>query len=310
MSASQPSQTLYISNIAYDKARKDGASRCPPRPARPPHLAMNLPDPPACPALLAAVSTEIRRALYALFSTYGRVVDVVHTRAPRMRGTAFVVFRDLASSTAAMRGLDGESFYGRGLRISYAKGTSYATIAQTEGPEAVYAIKLGLRDANEEAGNKSRLTVSGAQKKLIDDRRKEKRGREDEEEEEEEEDEDEEPQAKKSKQAEEEDDAMEESDDEEAPAPTAGQGSEPNPILYIEGLPAEVTSEMLSALFQQYPGLSSIRLLPVPVGAAKNSGTAFVSYDSTTQAGVAKEALDGFLVDRDAPMKVSWAKRG
>lgn len=28
------------------------------------------------------------------------------------------------------------------------------------------------------------------------------------------------------------------------------------------------------------------------------------------QAGVAKEALDGFLVDRDAPMKVSWAKRG
>lgn len=93
-------------------------------------------------------------------------------------------------------------------RISYAKGTSYATIAQTEGPQAVYAIKLGLRDANEEAGNKSRLTVSGAQKKLIDDRRKEKRGREDEEEEEEEEeDEDEEPQAKKSKQAEEEDGA-------------------------------------------------------------------------------------------------------
>lgn len=97
----------------------------------------------------------------------------------------------------------------RPQRISYAKGTSYATIAQTEGPEAVYAIKLGLRDANEEARNKSRLTVSGAQKKLIDDRRKEKRGREDEEEEEEEEeDEDEGPQAKKSKQADEEDGAL------------------------------------------------------------------------------------------------------
>lgn len=45
---------------------------------------------------------------------------------------------------------------------------------------------------------------------------------------------------------------MEESDDEEAPAPTAGQGSEPNPILYIEGLPAELTGDMLSTLFQQY----------------------------------------------------------
>lgn len=151
------------------------------------------------------------------------------------------MFRDLASSTAAMRGLDGESFYGKSLvrtlsptllvsagslpcslsgtwhpdlsllptcvlvlqRISYAKATSYATIAQTEGPEAVYAIKLGLRDADD-AGKKSKMTVSAAQKKLADDRRKEKRGREDEGEEEEEEDEDDEedggPQKKKSRQ--------------------------------------------------------------------------------------------------------------
>lgn len=167
------------------------------------------------------------------------MLDVVHVRSPKARGTAFVVFRDLASSTAAMRGLDGESFYGKSLvstlfpffrclgtltrsrcwelgtlttpptrvlflqRISYAKSTSYATIAQTEGPEAVYAIKLGLRDADD-AGKKSKMTVSAAQKKLADDRRKEKRGREDEGEEEEEEDEEDEadggPQKKKSRQ--------------------------------------------------------------------------------------------------------------
>lgn len=76
-------------------------------------------------------------------------------------------------------------------RISYAKSTSHATIAQTEGPEAVYAIKLGLRDA-EDAGKKSKMTVSAAQKKLANDRRKEKRGRDDEEGDEEEEEEDDE----------------------------------------------------------------------------------------------------------------------
>ncbi|GAA5855720.1 hypothetical protein JCM8547_001657 [Rhodosporidiobolus lusitaniae] len=266
----------------------------------------------------AVPKQELRRSLFCLFSTYGLVLDVVHSRSEKVRGSAWVVFRDLASSTAAMRGLDGESFYGRGLRISYAKGTSYATVAHTEGPEAVYAIKLGLRDAEEAAQKGGKLTVSAAQRKLIADR-KEKRAREDggeEEEEEEEEEEGEEgPEKKKSRtaeqEAEEDDDAMmEESDDEDAPGPaTAEQGSEPNPILFITGLPTEVTSEMLSTLFQQYPGLSTLTLHSLAPGAPKNSGTAFVQYDSAAQAGVAKEALDGFLVDKDAPMGVSWAKR-
>ncbi|GAA5879594.1 hypothetical protein JCM5296_003038 [Sporobolomyces johnsonii] len=281
MSSSQPSVSLYVSNI-NTKVPKD----------------------------------EVRRALYALFSLYGKVLDVVHVRKEKVRGTAFVVFRDLASSTAAMRGLDGEGFYGKGLRIAYAHSTSHATIALTEGPEAVYAIKLGLRQANGDAGKGSKLTVSGAQKKLIDERRQEKRGREDEEEEEEESDEEEgQPEKKKGRQEEERDeDAMEEESDEDAPEPARPaapeQGSEPNPILFIEGLPAEVTSDMLSALFQQYPGLSSLKLLPTPVNAPKNSGTAFISYDTAAQAGVALEALDGFLVDADAPMKVGYAKRG
>jgi hypothetical protein len=49
---------------------------------------------------------------------------------------------------------------------------------------------------------------------------------------------------------------MEEDSDDEvvpsAPVPSkAAQGVEPNSILFIEGLPAEVSSEMLSPLFQQ-----------------------------------------------------------
>ncbi|GAA6046434.1 hypothetical protein JCM3770_004922 [Rhodotorula araucariae] len=283
---SQPSVTLCVQNINYSEVKKD----------------------------------EARRALYCLFGAYGKVIDVVYTRAAKVRGTAFVVFRDLASSTAAMRGLDGESFYGKGLRISYAKTTSHATVGQTEGPEAVYAIKLGLREVDDSAAGagKSKLTVSGAQKKLIDDRREKRardNGRANEEEEEEESSSDEDgPERKKGRQDEEDDDEamMEESDDEDATGPAvaaAGQGGEPSPTLHVEGLPAEVTNEMLSALFQQYPGLVQLRLSPSPPGAGPNSGTALVQYESATQAGVAKEALDGFLVDKDAPMTVQWARR-
>ncbi|KAK0521823.1 hypothetical protein OC842_006654 [Tilletia horrida] len=54
---------------------------------------------------------ELRRQLYALFGTYGRILDVVATRANGMRRQAFVVFEDLAGATAAMRGLSGFVFY-------------------------------------------------------------------------------------------------------------------------------------------------------------------------------------------------------
>ncbi|KPV77421.1 uncharacterized protein RHOBADRAFT_41413 [Rhodotorula graminis WP1] len=277
---SQPSVTLCVQNINYSIVKKD----------------------------------EARRALYCLFGSYGKVIDVVYTRAAKVRGTAFVVFRDLASSTAAMRGLDGESFYGKSLRISYAKSTSHATVGQTEGPEAVYAIKLGLRDVdgNTANGNKTKLTVSGAQKKLSDDRR-EKRARDNEEEEEEDESSDEDGPAERKKGRQDEDDGdeamMEESDDEDAPGPAAaaGEGSGSSPSLQVEGLPAEVTTEMLTALFQQYPGLATVRLNPTLPDAAPKSGSALVQFESAAQASVAKDALDGFLVDRDAPIQVHFA---
>ena len=58
---------------------------------------------------------ELRRQLFGLFVIYGKVLDVVATRRDGMREQAFVVFQDLASSTAALRALDGFMFYGKPL---------------------------------------------------------------------------------------------------------------------------------------------------------------------------------------------------
>lgn len=71
---------------------------------------------------------ELKRALYMLFSTYGPVLDIVTQRVgakkQNMRGQAHVVYRDIQTSTQAMRALQGFDFFGRELKIMYGKGQS------------------------------------------------------------------------------------------------------------------------------------------------------------------------------------------
>lgn len=57
--------------------------------------------------------TDLRLSLYTLFSTYGPVLDVVAVRNNKMRGQAHVAFRDVHTSTQAMRTLQGFDFFGK-----------------------------------------------------------------------------------------------------------------------------------------------------------------------------------------------------
>ncbi|KAK5204524.1 hypothetical protein LTR72_010164 [Exophiala xenobiotica] len=72
--------------------------------------------------------TELKRALYMLFTTYGPVLDVVTNRvgakSQSMRGQAHVVYRDIQTSTQAMRALQGFEFFGKEMVIAYGKGQS------------------------------------------------------------------------------------------------------------------------------------------------------------------------------------------
>ena len=67
---------------------------------------------------------DLRLSLYTLFSTYGPVLDVVAMRTAKMRGQAHVVFRDIQTSTQAMRALQDFEFFGQQLKIQYARGRS------------------------------------------------------------------------------------------------------------------------------------------------------------------------------------------
>lgn len=88
-SVGAPNQTLYCTNLP-DKMRK----------------------------------ADLRLSLYTLFSTYGTVLDVVAMKTEKMRGQAHVVFKDVQSSTQAMRALQGFDFFGKEMKIVYAKGSS------------------------------------------------------------------------------------------------------------------------------------------------------------------------------------------
>ncbi|KAG9206109.1 U2 snRNP complex subunit msl1 [Epicoccum nigrum] len=75
---------------------------------------------------------DLKRNLYMLFATYGVILDIVALKTMKMRGQAHIVFRDVDSSTQAMRALQGFAFFGRDMRISYAR-TKSDTVAKLDG---------------------------------------------------------------------------------------------------------------------------------------------------------------------------------
>ncbi|KAF5393782.1 hypothetical protein D9757_000070 [Collybiopsis confluens] len=254
--STQPNSTLYVNNL-NDKVHKD----------------------------------ELRLQLLALFTTYGKVVDIVASKSPKMRGQAFLVFSDLASATTAMRACEGMVFYDKPLRIDYAKTKSYAT-SRKDDPNFVPPG----------AANASALVKNGT---LGNDKKRQR------------DDTDEADRQSKRDRAES-DDEMEIDDDEEesgtqtngvpAPGIIPPQVHHPTSRLFCTNLPLEVTDSILSVLFQQYQGYQSahVSLSPAPNAAGSQLKIAQVLFQSAELAAVAKEALDGYTLKKDWVMSVFY----
>ena len=92
-----PNQTIYVSNL-YERLKKD----------------------------------ELKQALYAAFTQFGKILDVVVMKTYRLRGQAWVVFEDVPAATNALRLMQGFPFYDKPMRIAYAKGKS-DVVAKADG---------------------------------------------------------------------------------------------------------------------------------------------------------------------------------
>lgn len=54
---------------------------------------------------------ELKKSLYAIFSQFGQILDIVALKTLKMRGQAFVIFKEIQSSTNALRSMQGFPFY-------------------------------------------------------------------------------------------------------------------------------------------------------------------------------------------------------
>ncbi|EJT97490.1 RNA-binding domain-containing protein, partial [Dacryopinax primogenitus] len=114
---------------------------------------------------------ELRAQLYALFTPYGKVIDVVARKGTKMKGQAFVVFGDLAGATTAMRAMDGEFFYDKPMHIQYGRTKSHATIRIEQGADAV---PFGARSSTTVNGKSEKIVMSRAEGEAADRERAKK----------------------------------------------------------------------------------------------------------------------------------------
>jgi U2 small nuclear ribonucleoprotein B'' len=217
---------------------------------------------------------ELRKALYYLFSQYGRVVDVVALKTMKMRGQAFIVYREITEATKAMRSLQGFPLFDKPIKIDYAKTRSN---------------KLNVLDGEyklDESNTQSIYSQMFSESKFSQGVTTIQRKREHEEDD----------QANKKMALDKTEEGNENEEEEEE------ENVIPNRILFLQNLPVDVTDKMLSYLFVQYPGFKEIRLVP------GKPDIAFAEYENELQAQTALKVLDGFNITPTNAMKVEFAK--
>ncbi|CAL8353598.1 unnamed protein product [Lota lota] len=64
---------------------------------------------------------ELKKSLYAIFSQFGQILDILVARNLKMKGQAFVIFKEVNSASNALRSMQGFPFYDKPMRIQYAK---------------------------------------------------------------------------------------------------------------------------------------------------------------------------------------------
>ena len=76
--------------------------------------------------------------------------------------------------------------------------------------------------------------------------------------------------------------------------------SVPNKILFAQCLPEDATHEVLTSLFQAYPGFQEVRTVP------GKREIAFIEFGDAIQAGIALNQLQGFKLNSSAALNLTF----
>jgi len=195
---------------------------------------------------------ELKKSLYHVFSQFGNILDVFADRTLAKRGQAWIVFDDLGGSTKAMREMQGFNFYGKPMRVAFAKVKS-DIISKVDGTFVARPKRKVGKSSDEERKKRKRVEAPSVPKA--------------------------------------------------APVSFTPAVEVPNNILFLENLPSEIDQNGLAALFKQYTGFVEARLI------AGKPGIAFVEYGDAYQSGRAKDALQGFALDAEHSIRITFAKQ-
>ncbi|CAG0899149.1 unnamed protein product [Darwinula stevensoni] len=218
---------------------------------------------------------ELKKSLYSIFSQFGQILDIIALKTLKMRGQAFVIFKEISSATNALRSLQGFPFYDKPMRIQYSRSDS-DVISKMKGTFV------------ERPKSSQKKTVPGQE---LDSRRARKKAAKE--------------AAKQQKQAQQQGAAPPGSIPPGRPNVPLSAVLEqpPNQILFLTNLPEETNETMLKMLFNQFPGFKEVRLVP------GRHDIAFVEFENELQSSAAKNALQGFKITPTNAMKISFAKK-
>lgn len=231
---------------------------------------------------------DLKKSLYAIFSQFGQILDIVARKTLKTRGQAFVIFKDVNSATNALRSMQGFPFYDKPMRIQYSRKDS-DVIAKMKGT-FVERPKIVLSEEEQLARKKKKQQPPPKPAPVVQGKKPHA------------------PAAPKVVPS-----SVPVSGDARpfaqqpvpaAPAaPTVIPEQPPHYILFLTNLPEETNEMMLSMLFNQFPGFKEVRLVP------GRHDIAFVEFENEVQSGAARDALQGFKVTPSNPMKISFAKK-
>lgn len=218
---------------------------------------------------------ELKKSLTAVFSQFGKILDVLAFKTLKHKGQAWVVFEDVASATEALKRMQGFPFYDKTMRIQYAK-TKSDIIAKADGTFVPRerrkrtdekSEKKQKREHHHDAGASqigmgvtaypgvygapqlTQIPIAGGQRVMMP------------------------------------------------------EIIVPNNILFVQNLPHETTPMMLQMLFCQYPGFKEVRMIEA------KPGIAFVEYGDETQATAAMNNLQSFKITKENQMVITYAKK-
>lgn len=199
-------------------------------------------------------------------------MEIITLRRDGLQGQAWIIFDDTHAATAALQAENGFTFFGKDLKIAYAKETS-DRIAKRDGTYVPKAKRKKIMAESTTTNNNNNTNTNNTTTTQEDNT----------------------------------ENTTTTSGENGVPlAPpttttTTTISDPPSPILFAQDLPSECNEMMLAMLFRQYPGFQEVRM-PRP-------GLAFVQFDNEPHATIAMERLNGFHLTPTDTLKLHYGKQ-